>query len=144
MITTGYVVEEVLRDLPDFPPLVSGEWVRLRSELLLMEDVITLDRPAVPVRVRKVGKGLDAEAALERFVDWGRTLSAISELSNGRTWPRTISGAGDWWVTSEAVIYSRSGSYRNAIESRFQELMLMTARFRSTSSCSEKTRAASA
>jgi hypothetical protein len=26
---------------------VSGEWVRLRSELLLMEDVITLDRPAV-------------------------------------------------------------------------------------------------
>jgi hypothetical protein len=47
MITTGYVVEEVLRNLPDFPPLVSGEWVRLRSELLLMEDVITLDRPAV-------------------------------------------------------------------------------------------------
>jgi len=44
MITTGYVVEEVLRNLPDFPPLVSGEWVRLRSELLLMEDVITLDR----------------------------------------------------------------------------------------------------
>ncbi len=33
--------------LPDFPPLVSGEWVHLRSELLLMEDVITLDRPAV-------------------------------------------------------------------------------------------------
>jgi predicted nucleic acid-binding protein len=47
MITTGYVVEEVLRNLPDFPPLVSGEWVRLRSELLLLEDVITLDRPAV-------------------------------------------------------------------------------------------------
>jgi hypothetical protein len=47
MITTAYAVEEVLRNLPDFPPLVSGEWVRLRAELLLMEDVITLDRPAV-------------------------------------------------------------------------------------------------
>jgi predicted nucleic acid-binding protein len=47
IITTGYVVEEVLRNLPDFSPLASGEWVRLRSELLLMEDVITLDRPAV-------------------------------------------------------------------------------------------------
>ena len=35
MITTGYVVEEVLRNLPDFPLLVSGEWVRLRSELWL-------------------------------------------------------------------------------------------------------------
>jgi hypothetical protein len=40
-------VEEVLSNLPDFPLLVSGEWVRLRSELLLMEDEITLDRPAV-------------------------------------------------------------------------------------------------
>jgi hypothetical protein len=47
IITTGYVVEEMLRNLPDFPSLVSGEWVRLRSELLPMEDVITLDRPTV-------------------------------------------------------------------------------------------------
>lgn len=47
MITTAYVVEEVLRNLPDFPPLVSGAWVGLRSELLLMEDVVTLDRPVV-------------------------------------------------------------------------------------------------
>ena len=47
MITTTYVVEEVLRNLPDFPSTVSGEWVRLRSGLLLMEDVVTLDRPAV-------------------------------------------------------------------------------------------------
>lgn len=31
MITTTYVVEEVLRNLPDFPSTVSGEWVRLRS-----------------------------------------------------------------------------------------------------------------
>jgi hypothetical protein len=43
----AYIVEEVLRNLPAFPPLVSGEWVRLRSELLLTEDVVTLDRPAV-------------------------------------------------------------------------------------------------
>ena len=40
--------------------------------------------------------------------------------------------------------HSRSGSYRKAIESRFHELMLITARLRSTSSCSEKTRTASA
>jgi len=47
MITTAYVVEEVLRNLPDFPPLVIGAWVGLRSELLLMEDLVTLDRPVV-------------------------------------------------------------------------------------------------
>ena len=39
--------------------------------------------------------------------------------------------------------HSRSGSYRKAIESRFHELILITARLRSTSSCSEKTREAS-
>ena len=47
MITTAYVVDEVLRNLPDFPPVVSAEWARLRLELLLMEDVVTVDRPAV-------------------------------------------------------------------------------------------------
>lgn len=47
MITTAYVVDEVLRNLPDFPPRVSAEWARLRLELQLMEDVVTVDRPAV-------------------------------------------------------------------------------------------------
>ena len=46
MIATAYVVEELLRNLPDFPPMVSAEWARLRLELLLMEDVVTVDRPA--------------------------------------------------------------------------------------------------
>jgi predicted nucleic acid-binding protein len=46
-ITTTYVVDEVLRNLPDLPPLVSAEWARLRLQLLLMEDVVTVDRPAV-------------------------------------------------------------------------------------------------
>ena len=40
--------------------------------------------------------------------------------------------------------HSGSGAYRKAIERRFHELILITARSRSTSSCSEKTRAASA
>ena len=47
-------------------------------------------------------------------------------------------------VTLVPRSHSRSGSYRKAIESRFHELMLITARLRSTSSCSEKTRTASA
>lgn len=47
LITTPYAIEEVLRNLGDFPPSASANWVRLRPNLLVMDDVLTLDRPAV-------------------------------------------------------------------------------------------------
>ena len=47
LVATPYVVEEVLRNLPDFPVAASGEWVRLRRETLVMDDVLTLNRPVV-------------------------------------------------------------------------------------------------
>jgi predicted nucleic acid-binding protein len=47
LLATPYVVEEVLRNLPDFPLAASGEWVRLRAETLVMDDVLTLNRPVV-------------------------------------------------------------------------------------------------
>jgi hypothetical protein len=47
LLATPYVVEEVLRNLSDLPPSASAAWVRLRSDLLVMDDVFTLDRPAV-------------------------------------------------------------------------------------------------
>ena len=47
LVATPYVLEEVLRNLPDLAPAASAEWARLRPALLLMDDVLTLDRPAV-------------------------------------------------------------------------------------------------
>jgi hypothetical protein len=47
LITTPYVIEEVLRNLGEFPPTASANWVRLRPSLLVMDDVLTLDRPTV-------------------------------------------------------------------------------------------------
>ena len=47
LVATPYVVNEVLRNLPDFPVAASGDWVRLRSEILVMDDVLTLNRPVV-------------------------------------------------------------------------------------------------
>lgn len=47
LIATPYVVEEVLRNLPDFPVAASGVWVQLRPAVLVMDDVVTLDRPSV-------------------------------------------------------------------------------------------------
>ena len=47
LLATPYVVDEVLRNLPSFPASASANWVHLRQQLVLMDDVLTLDRPAV-------------------------------------------------------------------------------------------------
>ena len=47
LLTTPYALEEVLRNLPDFPHSANADWACLRPSLLVMEDVITLDRPAI-------------------------------------------------------------------------------------------------
>jgi hypothetical protein len=47
LLTSPYAIEEVLRNLPDFPPSATVNWVRLRPCLLIMDDVLTLDLPVV-------------------------------------------------------------------------------------------------
>jgi hypothetical protein len=47
LVTTPYAMEEVLRNIPDFPPSASSNWARLRPALLVMDDVLTLRLPAV-------------------------------------------------------------------------------------------------
>jgi hypothetical protein len=47
LISTPYVLEEVLRNLSNLGTSASVEWARLRPALLVMDDVVTLDRPAI-------------------------------------------------------------------------------------------------
>ena len=47
LFSTPYAVEEVRRNLSHFPADASSDWNRLRGELLLMDDVFTVDRPTV-------------------------------------------------------------------------------------------------
>ena len=47
LIASPYVVEEVLRNLPELPFEAAGRWSRLRAELRIVDDVLTIDRPAV-------------------------------------------------------------------------------------------------
>ncbi len=47
LLATPYVVEEVVRNLPAFSIEASTEWIRLRQQMMLLDDVVTLDRPAV-------------------------------------------------------------------------------------------------
>ena len=47
VVATPYVIDEVLRNLPDLPPAATIDWPGLRSELVIVDDVVTLDRPVV-------------------------------------------------------------------------------------------------
>jgi hypothetical protein len=47
LVATPYVVEEVSRNLPRFPVQASADWLQLRQRLLVLDDVLTLDRPAI-------------------------------------------------------------------------------------------------
>jgi predicted nucleic acid-binding protein len=47
LITIPYVLEEVARNLRNLPPQASADWVRLRRQLRIEDNVLSLDRPAV-------------------------------------------------------------------------------------------------
>ena len=47
LVTTPYAMEEVRRNLSNFPASASADWNQLRGGLLMMDDVFTVDRPAV-------------------------------------------------------------------------------------------------
>lgn len=47
LLASPYVVEEVLANLPKLSSEATADWARLRPHLALVDDVLTLDRPAV-------------------------------------------------------------------------------------------------
>ncbi len=47
LIATPYGLEEVIRNLAHLAPSASADWATLRPALLIMDDVLTPDRPAV-------------------------------------------------------------------------------------------------
>ncbi len=47
LLATPYVVEEVLLNLPALPPGATADWAGLRLDLVLMDDVLTIEGPAV-------------------------------------------------------------------------------------------------
>ena len=47
LVTTPYAVAEMVRNLAAFPASVTTAWLRLRSALVVVDDVLTIDKPAV-------------------------------------------------------------------------------------------------
>ena len=46
LVATPYVPEEVLHNLPSLPVRTTSTWSRLRPQILVYDDVLTLDRAA--------------------------------------------------------------------------------------------------
>jgi len=93
-----YVLQEVVRNLAELAPTASAEWARLRPSLLLMDDVLTLDRPAVfhPAKDRPILFGAlawaDVLLTLDRG-DFGRVMGKsfyglrVANLAHGAPEP---------------------------------------------------------
>ena len=47
LVTTPYVITETVRNLVEFPPQATATWLQLRNQLVLVDDVLTIDKPAV-------------------------------------------------------------------------------------------------
>ena len=47
LVSSPYAIHEVLRNLPKLPASATAQWLRLRPQLISVDDIVSLDRPAV-------------------------------------------------------------------------------------------------
>jgi PIN domain len=81
LIATPYVVEEVLTNLGELTP--SSEWAKLRQHLIILDDVLTLDRPVVfsPAKDRPI---------LFSALAWADVLLTLDRADFGEALGHTI------------------------------------------------------
>ena len=47
LVSSPYVLNETLRNLGKLPPRATSEWLRLRPQLTVVDDVLSVNRPVV-------------------------------------------------------------------------------------------------
>ena len=47
LVSSPYAVNEVVRNLPKLPAAATVEWLRLRRQLIITDDIVSLDRPTI-------------------------------------------------------------------------------------------------
>jgi predicted nucleic acid-binding protein len=47
LLASPYVLSEVVKNLGHFPPAATADWIRLRPRLVIVDDIVSLDRVAV-------------------------------------------------------------------------------------------------
>lgn len=85
LFTSPYVVEEVLANLPNLPAAAARVWTDIRSDLALVDDVLTLDRAAVfePAKDRPI---------LFSAVAWSQALLTLDRADFGALFGDTFYG----------------------------------------------------
>ena len=104
LITTPYAVAEVTRNLAGFAAPVTATWLRLRARLDLVDDVLTIDKPAVfpvnkdrPILFSALATA-DVLLTLDR-ADFGRLLGThfygLTIMTPGMWLVREMEGGGE-------------------------------------------------
>ena len=47
LVSSPYALNEVLRNLPKLPAVATTQWLRLRPRVMMVDDVVSLDRPVI-------------------------------------------------------------------------------------------------
>ncbi|MBI4517163.1 MAG: hypothetical protein HY699_15260 [Deltaproteobacteria bacterium] len=47
LVSSAYAINEVIRNLPKLPAAGTVEWLRLRPQLMIVDDIVSLDRPVI-------------------------------------------------------------------------------------------------
>jgi hypothetical protein len=47
LVSSPYAVNEAVRNLPKLPAAATVEWLRLRRQLIITDDIVSLDRPTI-------------------------------------------------------------------------------------------------
>lgn len=85
LLASPYVTDEVLANLPGLPPAATADWARLRPSLVLVDDVLTLDRASVfePAKDRPI---------LFSALAWGQALLTLDRADFGALLGSTFYG----------------------------------------------------
>ena len=74
LLTSQYVILEITRNIPRLPVHAASDWAQLRSMLVLVRDVWTMDRPAVFGPAKLFG------ISLSQLAGWlGRSKQTVSK-----------------------------------------------------------------
>ena len=47
LVSCSWALHEVRRNLPDLPAAATGHWLRLRRQIVAVDDVVVIDRPVL-------------------------------------------------------------------------------------------------
>lgn len=85
LIATPYVIEEVLTNIGALGPPAAAEWAKLRRDLLILDDILTVDRPVVfsPAKDRPILFSALAWADALLTLDRGDFLELLGESFYG-------------------------------------------------------------